>query len=242
MRRLQAAASFPAAFLKNRGARIRTGDLCDPNAALYRTEPRPEGRTRISSLFPLLPVPATSSGRGGIRPPLPRSGEAKGSPRGWMKRIALSPPWVRIPLLPVPATSSGRGGIRTHAGFRPHDFQSCALSRSATRPNIPLRPSRKGPQTKERHRLRAAARRAVQAERRRGWDSTSAACCGEAVGNPRSRAMRLARSPPWVRLPLLPALTIQRRGWDSNPRVPKDNALAGRRFKPLSHPSRKLPR
>ena len=24
-----------------RGARIRTGDLCDPNAALYRTEPRP---------------------------------------------------------------------------------------------------------------------------------------------------------------------------------------------------------
>ncbi len=28
--------------LTNRGARIRTGDLCDPNAALYRTEPRPE--------------------------------------------------------------------------------------------------------------------------------------------------------------------------------------------------------
>ena len=25
----------------SRGARIRTGDLCDPNAALYRTEPRP---------------------------------------------------------------------------------------------------------------------------------------------------------------------------------------------------------
>ena len=28
--------------MQNRGARIRTGDLCDPNAALYRTEPRPE--------------------------------------------------------------------------------------------------------------------------------------------------------------------------------------------------------
>ena len=28
-------------FPSNRGARIRTGDLCDPNAALYRTEPRP---------------------------------------------------------------------------------------------------------------------------------------------------------------------------------------------------------
>ncbi len=30
--------------------------------------------------------------------------------------------------------SNGRGGIRTHAGVSPHDFQSCALSHSATRP------------------------------------------------------------------------------------------------------------
>ena len=29
---------------------------------------------------------------------------------------------------------NGRGGIRTHAGVNPHDFQSCALSHSATRP------------------------------------------------------------------------------------------------------------
>ena len=29
---------------------------------------------------------------------------------------------------------NGRGGIRTHAGLHPHDFQSCALSHSATRP------------------------------------------------------------------------------------------------------------
>ena len=28
----------------------------------------------------------------------------------------------------------GRGGIRTHEGVNPHDFQSCALSHSATRP------------------------------------------------------------------------------------------------------------
>ncbi len=34
--------------LTNRGARIRTGDLCDPNAALYRTEPRP-GTYRIKT-------------------------------------------------------------------------------------------------------------------------------------------------------------------------------------------------
>ncbi len=48
----------------------------------------------------------------------------------------------------------GRGGIRTHAGRCPHDFQSCALSHSATRPAVrrksgrpdsnrgPLRPER----------------------------------------------------------------------------------------------------
>jgi hypothetical protein len=35
----QSSAAFDG--LTNRGARIRTGDLCDPNAALYRTEPRP---------------------------------------------------------------------------------------------------------------------------------------------------------------------------------------------------------
>ena len=31
----------PLQTIVNRGARIRTGDLCDPNAALYRTEPHP---------------------------------------------------------------------------------------------------------------------------------------------------------------------------------------------------------
>ncbi len=38
-------------FDKYRGARIRTGDLCVPNAALYRTEPRPgEYRTTYFEL------------------------------------------------------------------------------------------------------------------------------------------------------------------------------------------------
>jgi hypothetical protein len=32
---------------------------------------------------------------------------------------------------------SGAGGIRTLAGFRPHDFQSCSLSRSDTAPFLP---------------------------------------------------------------------------------------------------------
>lgn len=45
----------PRSETNNRGARIRTGDLCDPNAALYRTEPHP-------GLLGYL-----QSGRGGIR-------------------------------------------------------------------------------------------------------------------------------------------------------------------------------
>ena len=73
----------------NRGARIRTGDLCVPNAALYRTEPRP------------------------VRPR-----DARGNRQA----------------------THGRSGIRTHAGLHPHDFQSCALSRSAIRPEQPFRP------------------------------------------------------------------------------------------------------
>ena len=76
--------------LFSRGAQIRTGDLCDPNAALYRTEPRPEWSTD----------------------------------RGFATPSALT----------SSCPTSGRGGIRTHAGVYPHDFQSCALSHSATRP------------------------------------------------------------------------------------------------------------
>lgn len=38
-------AGRPASSNNHRGARIRTGDLCDPNAALYRTEPRPANQT-----------------------------------------------------------------------------------------------------------------------------------------------------------------------------------------------------
>jgi len=74
----------------------------------------------------------------------------------------------------------GRGGIRTHAGLHPHDFQSCALSHSATRPDSTL--GKPGPS------------------------------CGETegVGFEPTRAFR-------------------------------PNALAGRRLKPLGHPSLELP-
>ena len=40
----------------------------------------------------------------------------------------------------LPTIDNGRGGIRTHAGLHPHDFQSCALSHSATRPGHTRRP------------------------------------------------------------------------------------------------------
>ncbi len=76
---------------------------------------------------------------------------------------------------------NGRGGIRTHAGINPHDFQSCALSRSATRPSF--RPNG-------------------------GLNPTSPSRSG-----------------------------TTRREWDSNPRGLASNALAGRRLKPLGHPS-----
>ncbi len=48
-----------------------------------------------------------------------------------LERIPQRPRWPSC-------TPSGRGGIRTHVGINPHDFQSCALSRSATRPNSDL--------------------------------------------------------------------------------------------------------
>ena len=49
------------------------------------------------------------------------------------ERCGGKSPHARTPV----RTKNGRGGIRTHAGFRLHDFQSCALSHSATRPNRP---------------------------------------------------------------------------------------------------------
>ena len=111
----------------HRGARIRTGDLCDPNAALYRTEPRPGLHISFSQ----------SNGRSGIGlTSFGRSRFAFGSAR---PEPTLHPPSeaARV-LIPEPPCSAinGRSGIRTHAGLRPHDFQSCALSHSAIRPGI----------------------------------------------------------------------------------------------------------
>ena len=80
-----------------------------------------------------------------------------------------------------PTPPNGWGGIRTHEGINPHDFQSCALSRSATHPS------------------------------------------SDQTGDPK---------------PTSPSrFGKKRREWDSNPRGLASNALAGRRLKPLGHPS-----
>ena len=82
--------------------------------------------------------PTSSSGRGGIdlRSPwaiLSRLGGTHRDLRGPRPRLGSS-----NPTSPSWYSSNGRGGIRTHVGINPHDFQSCALSRSATRPSFRL--------------------------------------------------------------------------------------------------------
>ena len=67
-----------------------------------------------------------------------------GPPDGWRRSSAVSGARacrrdrLRLDAVRIPsrqfADAHGRGGIRTHAGRCPHDFQSCALSHSATRP------------------------------------------------------------------------------------------------------------
>ena len=93
---------------ENRGARIRTGDLCDPNAALYRTEPRPVCEVPPSRF-------AQRTGWDG--------------PAGTDRLRGLAPPGATPLRLersnPTPlrlASLNGRGGIRTHAGKMPTRF------------------------------------------------------------------------------------------------------------------------
>ena len=155
------------AVLKNRGARIRTGDLCDPNAALYRTEPRPGcsscfhqtdgvgcASLRSVGLPPVGSNPLCAScfaARVGSKPSDHFAFFSNGRSGMHLASLGGLPPVDSNPLW-RPASQSrvgskpsdhllsilnGRGGIRTHAGFRPHDFQSCALSHSAIRPRRP---------------------------------------------------------------------------------------------------------
>jgi hypothetical protein len=78
------------AVMLHRGARIRTGDLADPNGARYQAAPRPEAGSVY--LDGLRPVSATVTGRRaaggrwpGPRPPGP-SGRRPASPGGRLRR------------------------------------------------------------------------------------------------------------------------------------------------------------
>ena len=68
---------------------------------------------------------------------------------------------------------------------------------------------------------------------RTGWDSNPRGLCPHdfqscALSHSATRPIR-----PWTQLH-----DLKRREWDSNPRGPETNALAGRRLKPLGHPSK----
>lgn len=105
---------------------VTEGEGFEPSCACARTafEAGPIDHLRHPSSLPC-PTGGTSIGVPGFEPGT--------SPTRTERSTGLShTPSPAI--LPAGNQSSGRGGIRTHAGFRPHDFQSCALSRSATRP------------------------------------------------------------------------------------------------------------
>ena len=100
-----------------------------PKFAYHRPENVPAG-TRGAGYF---------NGRGGIDLGSPPAILARlvGQLTGRSADHSSAP---RLELIPPHhlCTPNGRGGIRTHEGINPHDFQSCALSRSATRPNSDL--------------------------------------------------------------------------------------------------------
>ena len=93
--------------------------------------PRRHERQLVAACHPATRAPV--SGRGGIRS-RGRRQPADGEPR------REAPQGSTLGSKTTPSGDgfavSGRGGIRTHVGVSPHDFQSCALSHSATRPNI----------------------------------------------------------------------------------------------------------
>ena len=144
--------------------------------------------------------------------PRPAPSRPEGEPEDAKRRKAQ--PWVRTPPPPGRAPlASGRGGIRTHVGVSPHDFQSCALSHSATRPNNsrprPLR-ARKGPperKTLERTTNRSRVRhRGKGSHYRHEFPPPTGSAVGFAAEVRRQPARRRAedakrrKAQPWVRI------------------------------------------
>ena len=144
---------------------------------------------------------------------------------------------------------NGRGGIRTHAGVSPHDFQSCALSHSATRPR-PFVP-RKGTD----HPFSGGSGMDLGMDlacARSSRETTLSTHFAPYPSLDQKPLRDLLRRAPSKTLPSFPkrgfephcrtASFLQRREWDSNPRGVATNALAGRRHKPLGHPSKRRSR
>ena len=119
--------------------------------------------------------------------------------RGREAPARLNPGFEGRPVRGRAPPANGRGGIRTHVGVSPHDFQSCALSHSATRPKsmrILRQPKGVKWDSQPRPGASRARRRAEDAKHRRlnpGFESQLPSGAGSAR---------------------------QRRGWDSNPRDP----------------------
>ena len=168
--------------------------------------------------------------------------------------------------------ASGRGGIRTHVGVSPHDFQSCALSHSATRPKhtmasiqhplarplkreenepglsrgcIARRGSTPGLAPHEPVETRVGSPphlpKTGSARKRRGWDSQLRSGASRPEGEPRMRSTggsTLGSKHASCEGGLCP----QAEGVGFEPTRPsRVNALAGRRLKPLGHPSENCP-
>ena len=188
-----------------RGARIRTGDLCDPNAALYRTEPHPED-LRVGG------------GRGGIELRSPPAILARLA-RHPSRRSATTPSLARLDPRSARVRTGGlkthgRGGIRTHAGFRPHDFQSCALSHSATRPKKWPRLAARQPRTEGVGLICGAPRldRLARPPPRLPPINSFARSARPTLADPRPSVAGAPGSNITAK--------AQRREWDSNPRGP----------------------
>ncbi len=195
--------------------------------------------------------------------------------------------WVRNPRTSQQHLFDGRSGIRTHAGFRPHDFQSCALSHSAIRPLAPegaphdratttegvgcssLREeasrtnvSRASRTTRSTHRpkptLRASAKLAWVRNPRTSQHISSTEGVGcSSLREEASRTNSLARIAhhPFDASAQTHVASFFEARVGSNPRTSqhisstegvgfeptrsfRTNALAGRRLKPLGHPSK----
>lgn len=123
---------------------------------------------------------------------------------------------------PCPRTAffNGRGGIRTHAGVSPHDFQSCALSHSATRPVRPWNSMHDQGASKAGSGMELASLAPLEGLGVGASRNTRSPL----ESNPLGASFRNARGFERTGHETMPSThttrSFQRREWDSNPRGP----------------------